>query len=64
MRLEVLNSGYSTGTKLLFALIQLFSRQPVPDAARLVFYRPDFLRNPGEGVHPRGDARALGLVGG
>src|SRR5262245_51557747 len=42
MRLEVLNSGYRPGTKLLFALIQLISRQPVPDAAKLVFYRPDF----------------------
>ena len=42
MRLDVLNHGYRPGTKLLFALIQLFSRQPVPDAAKLVFYRPDF----------------------
>lgn len=42
MRLEILNSGYRPGTKLLFTLIQLFSRQPVPDAAKLVFYRPDF----------------------
>lgn len=42
MRLEILNSGYRPGTKLLFALIRLFSRQPVPDAARLLFYRPDF----------------------
>jgi uncharacterized peroxidase-related enzyme len=42
MRLEILNSGYKPGTKLLFAVIRLFSRQPVPDAAKLVFYRPDF----------------------
>jgi uncharacterized peroxidase-related enzyme len=42
MRLDVLNTGYSPATKLLFALIRLFSRQPVPDAAKLVFYRPDF----------------------
>lgn len=42
MRLEILNSGYRPGTKLLFTLIRLFSRQPVPDAAKLVFYRPDF----------------------
>jgi uncharacterized peroxidase-related enzyme len=42
MRLEILNSGYRPGTKLLFAVIRLFSRQPVPDAAKLVFYRPDF----------------------
>jgi uncharacterized peroxidase-related enzyme len=42
MRLDVLDRGYRPGTKLLFALIQLFSGQPVPDAAKLVFYRPDF----------------------
>jgi uncharacterized peroxidase-related enzyme len=42
MRLDVLNRGYGPGTKLLFALIRVFSRQPVPDAAKLVFYRPDF----------------------
>jgi uncharacterized peroxidase-related enzyme len=42
MRLEVLNHGYRPGTKLLFAVIRLVTRQPVPDAARLVFYRPDF----------------------
>ena len=42
MRLDVLNRGYGPGTKLLFALIRLFSRNPVPDAAKLVFYRPDF----------------------
>ena len=42
MRLDILNSGYSPGTKMLFAIIRLFSRQPVPDAARLAFYRPGF----------------------
>ena len=42
MRLDILNRGYRPGTKLLFAFIQLVSRQPVPDAAKLVFYRPDF----------------------
>src|SRR6202044_233373 len=42
MRLDVLNRGYSPGTKLLFALIRLFSRHPVPDAAKLVFYRPEY----------------------
>jgi len=42
MRPEILNSGYRPGTKLLFAVIRLFSGQPVPDAAKLVFYRPDF----------------------
>jgi uncharacterized peroxidase-related enzyme len=42
MRLEILNSGYRPGTKLLFAVIRLFSGQPLPDAAKLVFYRSDF----------------------
>jgi uncharacterized peroxidase-related enzyme len=42
MRLDILNRGYRPGTKVLFAAIRLFSGQPVPDAAKLVFYRPDF----------------------
>jgi hypothetical protein len=36
MHLEILNNGYRPGTRLLFAAIQLFSRRPVPDAAKLV----------------------------
>jgi uncharacterized peroxidase-related enzyme len=46
MRLKILNSGYRFGTKVLFACICMVSRQPVPDAARLVFYRPDFYGEP------------------
>ena len=42
MRLEVLNRGYGPGPKVLFALIRLLSGHPVPDAAKLVFYRPGF----------------------
>jgi uncharacterized peroxidase-related enzyme len=42
MRLKILNSGYSFGTKIVFALIRTFSGQPIPDAAKLVLYRPDF----------------------
>jgi uncharacterized peroxidase-related enzyme len=42
VRPDVLNDGYRIRTKLLFAVIRLVSRQPVPDAAKLVFYRPDF----------------------
>ena len=42
MRPDVLSHGYRPGTKLLFAVIGLVSRQPLPDAAKLVFYRPDF----------------------
>jgi uncharacterized peroxidase-related enzyme len=42
MRLRILNDGYDLRTKLLFSVIRLFSRQPLPDAARLTFYRPEF----------------------
>src|ERR1700735_160907 len=42
MRLNILNNGYPFGTKMLFAVIRAVSRHPVPDAAKLVFYRPDF----------------------
>ena len=49
MRLKILNSGYDFGTKVLFAFIQLVSRQPIPDAAKLVFYRPDFYGAPMKG---------------
>ncbi|GAA2413653.1 hypothetical protein GCM10010404_84540 [Nonomuraea africana] len=42
MRLDILNHGYGLATRLLFALIRLLSGHPVPDAAKLVFYRPDF----------------------
>ena len=42
MRLEILNRGYSPAAKSLFALIRVFSGYPVPDAAKIVFYRPDF----------------------
>jgi len=42
MRLDILNRGYGPGTKALFALIRVFSGHPVPDAAKLTFYRPGF----------------------
>ncbi|MGW5517709.1 carboxymuconolactone decarboxylase family protein [Nocardia africana] len=42
MRPDILNRGYRPGTKLLFAAIRVFSGQPLPDAAKLVFYRPEF----------------------
>lgn len=46
MRLEILNKGYSIATKLLFSLIKAISRYPLPDAAKLGFYRPDFYGTP------------------
>ncbi|MEU8301318.1 carboxymuconolactone decarboxylase family protein [Micromonospora sp. NPDC048909] len=42
MRLDILDRGYRPGAKLLFTFIRLFSGHPVPDAAKIVFYRPDF----------------------
>jgi uncharacterized peroxidase-related enzyme len=42
MRLDILNRGYSPGTKLLFAVIRMFSGHPLPDAAKVIFYRPGF----------------------
>lgn len=42
MRPRVLEHGYGLGPKLLFALIRIMSGRPLPDAARITFYRPDF----------------------
>ncbi len=46
MRLKILNSGYAWGTKVLFAFIRMVTGRPLPDAAKLVFYRPDFYGTP------------------
>jgi uncharacterized peroxidase-related enzyme len=46
MRLNILNNGYKFGTKVLFSIIKAVSGYPLPDAARLVFYRPDFYGTP------------------
>src|ERR1700758_2348539 len=42
MRLDILNPGYPPGAQGLFAVFRVFSGNPVPDAAKLVFYRPGF----------------------
>jgi uncharacterized peroxidase-related enzyme len=42
MRLKILNNGFGLGTKILFKIIRIFSGYPVPDAAKIIFYRPDF----------------------
>jgi uncharacterized peroxidase-related enzyme len=42
VRPRVLDHGYGLGPKLLFRLIRLVSRHPLPDAAKITFYRPDF----------------------
>jgi uncharacterized peroxidase-related enzyme len=45
VRPRVLEQGYGVGPKLLFRLIRLMSGRPVPDAAKITFYRPDFYGN-------------------
>jgi uncharacterized peroxidase-related enzyme len=42
MRLKILDSGHSVGRRLLFAVIRVASGYPMPDAAKIVFYRPEF----------------------
>ena len=63
MRLAILDSGHSFGTKVLFAFMRAVSRLPVPDAIKLNRYRPDFYGTPMRVAHPGGDARALCMVG-
>jgi AhpD family alkylhydroperoxidase len=46
MRLRILDSGHGFGTKALFALIRVVSRQPVLDVVKLVKYRSDFYGGP------------------
>jgi uncharacterized peroxidase-related enzyme len=46
MRLAILDTGHRLGTKALFALIRLVSRQPILDVIKLVKYRPEFYGNP------------------
>ena len=46
MRLQILDSGHSFGTKALFSIIRAMSRQPVLDVVKLVRYRPDFYGTP------------------
>jgi AhpD family alkylhydroperoxidase len=50
MRLRILDSGHSLGTKALFGLIRMVSRQPVLDVVKLVKYRADFYGGPMQSV--------------
>ena len=54
MRLQILDSGHGFGTKALFALIRMVSRQPVLDVVKLVKYRPDFYGGPMSAVTQEG----------
>ena len=42
MRLAILDSGHGFWTKALFAFIRAVSRQPTPEALKLIAYRSDF----------------------
>ena len=46
MRLAILDKGHCIGTKVLFGIIRMASRQPVLDVIKLVKYRPDFYGAP------------------
>ena len=46
MRLAILDSGHGFGTKALFVLIRMVSRQPVLDVIKVVKYRVDFYGGP------------------
>jgi hypothetical protein len=50
MRLTILDSGHRFGTKALFALIRVVSRQPVLDVIKLLTYRADFYGRAMRGV--------------
>jgi uncharacterized peroxidase-related enzyme len=42
MRLQILDRGHRLHTKVIMALIRVFSGHPVVDAVKLAFYRPAF----------------------
>lgn len=46
MRLQALDSGHTFGKKVLFAMIRLMSRQPVPDVVKTLTYRPELFGGP------------------
>jgi uncharacterized peroxidase-related enzyme len=46
VRLTVLDKGHAFGTRVLFGIIRMASRQPVLDVIKLVKYRPDFYGGP------------------
>ena len=46
MRLRILDNGHGFGTKALFTLIRMASRQPVLDVIKVVKYRPEFYGAP------------------
>jgi uncharacterized peroxidase-related enzyme len=50
MRLSILDTGHTFGTKLLFAFIRAVSRQPTPEPLKLMAYRSDFFGAPMKAV--------------
>jgi uncharacterized peroxidase-related enzyme len=50
MRLAILDRGHAFGTKILFAMIRVFSGHGVLDVIKVVKYRADFYGDPMSGV--------------
>lgn len=46
MRLRALDSGHGWWSRLLFAIVRLVGRRPVPDIIKLLRYRADFFGQP------------------
>jgi hypothetical protein len=64
VRPRVLENGYGIGPKLLFRLIRVMSGHPVPDAAKITFYRRDFYGTHAKKFTHEASARSLHMVGG
>lgn len=46
MRLDVVDHGHGVGAKLLFRLIRVITRRPLPDAIKFILYHPGFQGGP------------------
>jgi hypothetical protein len=46
MRLDILDSGHSFGTKLKYTMMRLVSGQRVPDVVKTLDYRADYFGAP------------------
>jgi hypothetical protein len=42
MRLDILDHGHTFGTRMIFAMIRVVSRHPVPGVVKTLKYRGDF----------------------
>ena len=46
MRPDALNTRYSLSARLIFAAVRMITRRPLPDAAKINLYRPEFYGDP------------------